>query len=696
LGVKVKFWHLWRGDLLSRRIWSTDKSVLAWLRAFVAAVTVTIGPITLSVPSAAAQDFSKLPEAPRVTTVDEVGVDLRSGQYQARGAHWGIGPKDAPVLSITVGAINRWSSSGTPLYSKVERGCDQRYDPVGGETKCRGGLVDIYTLGHETFVYMPDPHNPFAPRVLTDGSLVSEDDIYIDVRRSDGAFWRFLKVTGLPPGWSDSAPGEYAFLKTITWPDGSALDYDARGVTSTMGYRMEFEPANGSSFLNLSEHYCSAGLVACSGLNFGARSNAVVETAVAYGNSAIVEKEDIHITSVEGVRIDLRRELIGATSPSHTGSDQSSYCGGMFALRTKSISNQIGVWNYEYTFEWDGGSFPWGYPQCRITESISTGPEGGVFKVKGQPGSLEVTDALGRVTKYQVRVWPGTSYENYADKETGEILSAIYPEGNRSDYEYVRNNLSKVTETPKPGGGAARVTFQAAYPADCSEVTIKVCNKPIYTIDARGARTDYTYHGPSGMVETVTGPAGSDGVRPQTRYGYQQLEARILNASGQLVPTGRPIWKLTSVSQCRTQPSCAGSADETIKSYTYNNNLLPITETTTVGDNSIGPVTTGTTYDAVGNVVAADGPLPGAADTTYFVYNAYRELVATISPDPDGAGPLPRMVERNVYNLDGKPIRVEIGTAQTTDASDFVLDRYKRLTYDSLTGRLMKVEEVQP
>ena len=256
--------------------------------------------------------------------------------------------------------------------------------------------------------------------------------------------------------------------------------------------------------------------------------------------------------------------------------------------------------------------------------------------------------------------------------------------------------LPMVTETPKPGGGAARVTFQAGYPAYCSVGTMKVCNKPLYTIDANGGRTDYTYHAPSGMVETKTAPAGAGGVRPQTRYFYQQLEARILNSAGQLTPTGRPIWKLTSVSECRTQASCANTADETIKAYTYNDNLLPITETTRVGDNSIAAVTTGTTYDAVGNVVATDGPLPGPQDTTYFVYNVYRELVATISPDPDGAGPLPRTVERNIYNADGKPIRVETGTAQTTDASDFVLTRFKRMTYDNVTGLLTKVEEVLP
>lgn len=151
-----------------------------------------------------------------------------------------------------------------------------------------------------------------------------------------------------------------------------------------------------------------------------------------------------------------------------------------------------------------------------------------------------------------------------------------------------------------------------------------------------------------------------------------------------------------------TAPALAQSADEIKTTITYQagsssvgSNLLPISTAVAAGNNSFVATTT-TAYDALGNVVATDGPLPGPQDTTYFVYNAYRELVATISPDPDGAGPLPRAVERNIYNADGKPIRVEAGTAQTTDASDFVLTRFKRMTYDNVTGLLTKVEEVLP
>ena len=134
-------------------------------------------------------------------------------------------------------------------------------------------------------------------------------------------------------------------------------------------------------------------------------------------------------------------------------------------MRTRTLNNQAGVWTYSHTAKWVGGGEHW---YCTDVNSKSIDPNGGVLTVSGDPGHINVTDRLGRLTQYVTEVWNGTKYEDYAPTETGKILSVVYPEGNRADYEYVRNSLSKVTETPKAGGGTARVTFQASYPSDCS------------------------------------------------------------------------------------------------------------------------------------------------------------------------------------------------------------------------------------
>lgn len=569
-----------------------------------------------------------------------------------------------------------------------------------GAPRCLG-YVTVYTLGHETFDHVQDPFNPYASHTLNDGSLVVEDAQHINVYRPDGTLWRFLKRTDLPPvwgGWNPYELGEFAKLVTITQPDGSALEYEgehlAYRVTSTYGYRMEYGGLNGEKrFSNLSTARCAVGSTRCTSLNIQNRQISVNVTQT-QSNGMFPEARDVDVTSAEGVHFDLTQALVGIVPFGYTGSAYSAYCGGAFAMRTQSLTNQSGTWTYSYQTQWQGGSAPYGYPHCHIIGSSSVDPNGGTTTISGGPGQFSVTDPLGRVTQYRTQNWPGSRFVNYRETESGRVLSIVHPEGNRIDYAYVRGNISSVTVSPKPGQGGPMMTYQAGYLDTylCNENTMKTCNRPLYIIDARGARTDYTYHAPSGMVEARTDPAGPDGVRPQTRYTYQQLEARYLNVSGQLVPSGRPIWKLASMSQCRTQAACANTADETVTSFTYNDNLLPITETTRAGDHSLGPVTVTKTYDAVGNVIATDGALPGTADTTRFVYNAYRELVATLGPDPDGAGPAGVQVTRTTYDNDGRPTLVEQGTA--TDQSDAALAAVSVLSQTAaeynVTGRKAK------
>jgi RHS repeat-associated protein len=72
-----------------------------------------------------------------------------------------------------------------------------------------------------------------------------------------------------------------------------------------------------------------------------------------------------------------------------------------------------------------------------------------------------------------------------------------------------------------------------------------------------------------------------------------------------------------------------------------------------------------------GTALAALSPLlPSAADaqatpsafTGGVRYDAARRVTGTISPDPDGAGPLPFRAVRTTYDAAGRPIRVERGT----------------------------------
>ncbi|MBA3908235.1 MAG: RHS repeat protein, partial [Pseudonocardiales bacterium] len=197
----------------------------------------------------------------------------------------------------------------------------------------------------------------------------------------------------------------------------------------------------------------------------------------------------------------------------------------------------------------------------------------------------------------------------------------------------------------------ADIVATASYDAGCANV--KTCNQPNATTDPRGNVTDYTYDPATGLATSVTLPAATaGGARPQTRYGYTAIGG---------------VTKLTTVSACRTSASCAGGADEVRTTIAYGTNLPPVSVTSGAGDGSLS-ATASATYDPVGNRITVDGPLPGGADTSRTLYNADREMVGTISADPDGAGPLKNRAARLTYNADGQVTLAEQGTV--TDQSD--------------------------
>lgn len=286
----------------------------------------------------------------------------------------------------------------------------------------------------------------------------------------------------------------------------------------------------------------------------------------------------------------------------------------------------------------------------------------------------------GAVTTYN---WLG--YHNY------RLKNVIQPSGLRTEYTYdARHNLTGVARYPAGGGAPLQVSM--GYDAACANIF--TCNQPNYRIDERGHRTDFTYDPTHGSLLTVVGPAAGSGpyptVRPQITYEYETSSTGIV--------------RLVRTRTCSTAQTCVGSVNETITETVYDHLSRPIRAATRAGNWAATTATTadsrsqvtGMTYSAFGDVASVDGPLPGAADTTWTYYNAVRQPVLVVSPDPDGAGPLPRQMSRTVYDAAGRPVREETGTGMTTDGSDFTLIRFKRSTYDPSSGLLIKVEEVIP
>lgn len=281
--------------------------------------------------------------------------------------------------------------------------------------------------------------------------------------------------------------------------------------------------------------------------------------------------------------------------------------------------------------------------------------------VSGNTATLTATNALGQTTTVVSNLTVGrpTSITNALSKTTSyqydgsrRLTRVTQPEGNYTAYSYDgRGNVTQTQMVAK--SGASSITTSASYDAGCANPL--TCNQPNSTTDARGNTTDYAYDATHGGVTSVTLPAPSAGaLRPQTRYSYTLVNN---------------VYQLTGTSACQTTSSCAGTADEVVstRSYDANGNVTSAAQ----GNGAGTLVATRTmTYDGLGNLLTVDGPLAGTADTTRYRYNMARELIGTVSPDPDGGGSLKPRAVRNTYT-NGLLTKVENGTVNSQSDGDW-------------------------
>ncbi|WEJ99948.1 MAG: hypothetical protein P0Y59_24140 [Candidatus Sphingomonas phytovorans] len=281
--------------------------------------------------------------------------------------------------------------------------------------------------------------------------------------------------------------------------------------------------------------------------------------------------------------------------------------------------------------------------------------------VSGSTATMTATNALGQTSTVVSNLTVGrpTSITNALTKTTSyqydgsrRLTRVTQPEGNYTAYSYDgRGNLTQTQMVAK--AGASSITTSASYDAGCANPL--TCNQPNSTTDARGNTTNYAYDATHGGVTAITLPAPSAGaLRPQTRYSYTLMNSE---------------YQLTGISACQTAGSCAGTADEVVTTLGYdaNSNITSASK----GNGTGTLVATRTmTYDGLGNLLTVDGPLAGAADTTRYRYNTARELIGTVSPDPDGGGSLKNRAVRNTYT-NGLLTRVENGTVNSQSDGDW-------------------------
>lgn len=339
----------------------------------------------------------------------------------------------------------------------------------------------------------------------------------------------------------------------------------------------------------------------------------------------------------------------------------------------------------------DGSVFNYSWSDAgTVRTSTMTGPLSTTRTVIADLTNNLVTsdqDALGHIVHY--------GYDSY-----GRTTSITLPENDSLSYVYDdRGNVLTSTYHPKSGSGTLQQTYN--FPSSCTNVII--CNKPTSSLDSLGNQTDYTYDATHGGITSVTLPAGSNGIRPQTRYQYgsiastyylhtvyQNVTVSPATSTGTLGYSSTTMYLPSGTAACQTTAatSCPGTSDEATTGITYNGSAGNFTiASTSAGSGTSGSMTSASfTYDSIGNVTATTDPL---SNVSYGFYDADRRMVGSISPDPDGAGAMKRRAARLTYNGKGEVTKAEQGTANGTGSGDLAAMAVLRNTdtaYD-LLGR---------
>ena len=676
---------------------------LAVLRSL---LVLTISPMAVAA-AAPALAQSSIPPPQTFNPIDANGVNLFSGGIQGPRHTVSIGQPGHGGLGVD---LFYDTSAGSGIWRHSLAGTLNRDPLIPGSPGYDTPQYQL-TLPGFSALYLRDVNGTF---VLQDGSgtlaetaidiftYTALDGTVATIDRTQRTLYPYLAFMGqvttiARPG------GEVLTYHYAQAPTGETLPLYARrlqSVTNNFGYQIHFRYASDTygpdwttitsiTGVNNAVDWCDPLANSCAfsrtwpGITIGG-TPAERTVTDATGNTTR------YVSPGDGT-FSIRRP----TQPTTDSLTYTRYTTPDHPNRVHTVTDGKGTWTYGYsTPPPNPNNTPYYFIRTTVTD-----PTGGVTKIDN--GSW-LEETWGRRSTRLVAVTDGmNNTTSWVWGEPGwQVQSVTQPEGDRLDYAYTdRGDLQSVSRMPKPGSGLTPTTVTATY-ADCS--TPVLCGRPTAITNALGHTTDFTY-APHGGVLTETRPADRNGVRPQTRYAYQSLQAWRRTSASTTRSAAPAVILPVQVSSCAsgTAPSCIGTAQEVRTTTTYQagnastgSNLPPISVTSGAGDGSLLATTT-TTWDAQGDPKTVDGPLPGPADTTWYAYDLMRRNLGVIAPDPDGAGPLPYPATRTVFNADGQPTEVEQGSA--TAQSEAALAAMTVLsevvtTYDAQTRKAMQAQ----
>lgn len=196
-------------------------------------------------------------------------------------------------------------------------------------------------------------------------------------------------------------------------------------------------------------------------------------------------------------------------------------------------------------------------------------------------GPSAIVDQLGRVSSADYcDPWiPPPGYQYIPGGATGNLRGCVYgkiqsvtdAEGRTTKFRYGNNRMVvERRRNSKPGSGLSAIVETVEF--DCTQYLCK--HKPTAATDGNGNTTNWEYSTVHGALLRETLPADASGIRPETRYTYQQKYAWLKSGSGYVQAT-TPIWLLASQYTCRTSAmqsngNCAaGATDKVVTTYQY-------------------------------------------------------------------------------------------------------------------------------
>lgn len=568
---------------------------------FLAALLVTT-PMLLPM-SARAQQVLDVPYPPDYTAVDENGVDMVSGttRFNVTGVSIGAGSSSLThsIFSDPYGFLYF-----NPFVDSFSGGLGIQSTLSGSYSACAIGTVE-YMAGiggaYERFCLGADGQ---FESVLKNGSTLIDygEGIYIYTKR-DGSFFKIdSSYTNVASNW-----GNRGMVTEGRFPDGRVIQVHHKAityfnpvnnanptirriqsVTLNNGLQLKYvylrnaTPTDSSTArdwqrvaqvvaVNNAVEYCDPDADTC------VFSQAWPTASYSWSADNLVLTVTDSAGRVTRYTHDIYSRVTGIKPPSSASQDKINYdhcphipsesvncrhtiCAGggggdctVFSVldRVRGSVKDGQAWTYEFTTGVGSGNLS-------IYESFH--PVGGrlSFMSDGNSGILRQAD--DRFGKRHLFGQDKTNRLIQTNELSGATLAYTYDD--RGNVLTIRNGVT--------GDAAAPLLFSAGYPAACDNPV--TCNQPLWTKDANGNQTDYTYDSSHGGVLTVTAPA-VNGVRPQTRSTYTQRYAWFKDASGAYVQAAEPIWLLESRSSCKTGAAlgvgCAIAGDEVLTTFEY-------------------------------------------------------------------------------------------------------------------------------